>query len=72
MLVASGLAASLGEAKRHLREGHIRINGEVIKDESASMANLPSGSVFSLGAKKHAVLNWEPMPPSSSFTDILQ
>ncbi|MEO8883042.1 MAG: tyrosine--tRNA ligase [Devosia sp.] len=59
-LVKAGLAASNGEARRHIQSGAVRVNDVVIEDERAtlSMANLlPEGVIkLSVGRKKHALL----------------
>ena len=59
-LVTAGLAASNGEARRHIQSGAVRVNDEVVADERAtvSAAQLqPEGVVkLSVGRKKHALL----------------
>ncbi|HEY9010797.1 MAG TPA: S4 domain-containing protein, partial [Devosia sp.] len=59
-LVAVGLAASNGEARRHIQSGAVRVNDEVVMDERATVtaAQLQSEGVLklSVGKKKHALL----------------
>jgi tyrosyl-tRNA synthetase len=59
-LVKAGLAASNGEARRHIQSGAVRLNDEVIADERASLSIgnlLPEGVIkLSVGRKKHALL----------------
>jgi tyrosyl-tRNA synthetase len=59
-LVKAGLAASNGEARRHIQSGAVRLNDEVIADERASLSTgnlLPEGVIkLSVGRKKHALL----------------
>jgi tyrosyl-tRNA synthetase len=59
-LVSAGLAASNGEARRHVQSGAVRVNDEIASDERASLgttAILPEGVIkLSVGKKKHALL----------------
>lgn len=52
-LVASGLAASKGEARRKLSENAVRLDGDVVNDPAA-MVSAPAR--LSLGRKKHALI----------------
>jgi len=59
-LVKAGLAASNGEARRHVQSGAVRVNDSVVEDERLSLALgalLPEGVIkLSVGKKKHALL----------------
>ena len=59
-LVTAGLAASNGEARRHIQSGAVRVNDEPATDDRASLgtaALLPEGVIkLSVGKKKHALL----------------
>jgi tyrosyl-tRNA synthetase len=59
-LVSAGVAASNGEARRHVQSGAVRVNDEIASDERASLgttAILPEGVIkLSVGKKKHALL----------------
>lgn len=59
-LVAAKLAASNSEARRFVRDGAVRVNGRVIKDEKCELTAADIGSNeairLSLGKKKHARL----------------
>ena len=59
-LVTAGLAASNGEARRHIQSGAVRVNDEIVADERATLSSaqlLPEGVVkLSVGKKKHALL----------------
>lgn len=59
-LVAAGLAASNGEARRHIQSGAVRLNDTATTDERATVSTanlLPEGVVkLSVGKKKHALL----------------
>ncbi|MEO8685928.1 MAG: tyrosine--tRNA ligase, partial [Devosia sp.] len=59
-LVLAGLAASNGEARRHIQSGAVRINDAVIDDEKLSLGDnalLPEGVIkLSVGKKKHALI----------------
>jgi len=59
-LVKAGLAASNGEARRHIQSGAVRINDAVIEDERATIGSanlLPEGVIkLSVGRKKHALV----------------
>ncbi|WP_448586616.1 tyrosine--tRNA ligase [Thermaurantiacus sp.] len=50
-LVASGLAASKGEARRKIGEGAVRIDGAAVTDPAATLA---APARLSLGRKRHA------------------
>ena len=58
--VAGGLAASNGEARRHVKGGAVRINDEVVRDERAilSMDQVTEDGVIklSMGKKRHVLL----------------
>ncbi len=57
LLVDAGLAASNGEARRHVRGGAVRINDESVSDEKAQVSsknlNTEGFIKLSLGKKKH-------------------
>ena len=59
-LVTAGLAASNGEARRHVRSGAVRVNDAVIDDDKLSIddnALLPEGVIkLSVGKKRHALI----------------
>ncbi|MEM7425780.1 MAG: tyrosine--tRNA ligase [Pseudomonadota bacterium] len=59
-LVASGLAASNGEARRHIKGGAIKVNDKPVSDErmelSTADANADGVIKLSFGKKKHALL----------------
>jgi tyrosyl-tRNA synthetase len=59
-LVRTGLAASNGEARRHIQSGAVRLNDVVVTDERLSLTGaslLPEGVLkLSIGRKKHALL----------------
>jgi len=59
-LVTAGLAASNGEARRHIQSGAVRVNDEPVTDDRATLgtaALLPEGVIkLSVGKKKHALL----------------
>lgn len=59
-LVTAGLAASNGEARRHIQSGAVRVNDEPATDDRATLgtaALLPEGVIkLSVGKKKHALL----------------
>jgi tyrosyl-tRNA synthetase len=57
--VRAGLAASNGEAKRHISAGALRVNDKAVADENAtfSAADLIDGAIkLSVGKKNHALL----------------
>ena len=58
--VMAGLAASNGEARRHIKSGALRINDTQISDERATIgenALLPEGVIkISVGKKRHVLL----------------
>ncbi len=60
LFVTAGLAASNGEARRHVKGGAVRLNDKPVGDErqTVNMADLtPEGVVkLSLGKKKHVLL----------------
>ncbi|RCS24129.1 tyrosine--tRNA ligase [Phyllobacterium salinisoli] len=60
LLVQAGLAASNGEARRHIQGGAVRINDEAVKDERAVVGadQLTAEGVIklSLGRKKHILV----------------
>lgn len=59
-LVLAGFAASIGEAKRLIKGGGVRINDAVVGDESQKIATAdvnPEGAIkLSAGKKRHALL----------------
>jgi tyrosyl-tRNA synthetase len=59
-LVSAGLAASNGEARRHVQSGAVRVNDAVIEDDKFSLganALLPEGVIkLSVGKKRHALI----------------
>ncbi|SEQ39263.1 tyrosyl-tRNA synthetase [Devosia sp. YR412] len=59
-LVTAGLAASNGEARRHVQSGAVRINDAVIDDDKLSIGDnalLSEGVIkLSVGKKKHALI----------------
>jgi len=59
-LVAAGLAASNGEARRHITSGAVRVNDELVEDERATLGEnkvLPEGVIkLSVGKKRHALI----------------
>jgi tyrosyl-tRNA synthetase len=57
--VRAGLVASNGEAKRAIAAGALRVNDEIVADETTTLtpADLRDGAIkLSLGKKKHALL----------------
>ncbi|MCP3054479.1 tyrosine--tRNA ligase [Aurantimonas marianensis] len=59
LLVSAGLAASNGEARRHVKGGAVRLNDEPISDERLMVgpANLTEGvAKLSVGRKKHVLV----------------
>jgi tyrosyl-tRNA synthetase len=60
LFVTAGLAASNGEARRHVQGGAVRLNDELVKDErrAVSLADLgPEGVIkLSFGRKKHVLI----------------
>jgi len=60
LFVAAGLAASNGEARRHVQGGAVRINDEPVNDErrTVGLSDLgPEGVIkLSLGKKKHVLI----------------
>jgi tyrosyl-tRNA synthetase len=58
LVVASDLVGSRSEARRHIREGAVRVNDTVLKDEAADVEALLKEAPLkvSLGKKKHAFL----------------
>jgi tyrosyl-tRNA synthetase len=59
-LVTAGLAASNGEARRHIQSGAVRLNDQAMTDERRTLGPadlLPEGVLkLSVGKKKHALL----------------
>ena len=59
-LVTAGLAASNGEARRHVQSGAVRVNDAVIEDDKLSLsaeALLGEGVIkLSVGKKRHALI----------------
>ena len=59
-MVRAGLAASNGEARRHVKGGAVRINDAQISDErlavNASMLDGDGVIKLSLGKKKHVLV----------------
>ena len=59
LLVEAGLAASNGEARRLVRGGGVRVNGEVVGDEATTVgeADLRDGALkLSAGRKQHVLV----------------
>ena len=58
--VASGLAASNGEARRHIQSGALKINDATVSDDKGALTPadlLPEGVIkVSVGKKRHALL----------------
>ena len=58
--VTAGLAASNGEARRHLKAGALRLNDAPVDDERGTLTSaalLPEGVIkLSVGKKKHALI----------------
>lgn len=58
--VIAGLAASNGEARRHIKSGALRVNDEVAQDERATLTNadvMSEGVIkLSVGKKRHVLL----------------
>ncbi len=59
-LVLAGLAASNGEARRHIASGAVRVNDAAIEDDKLTLgenALLPEGVIkLSVGKKRHALI----------------
>ncbi|MBU1305113.1 MAG: tyrosine--tRNA ligase, partial [Alphaproteobacteria bacterium] len=59
-LVTAGLAASNGEARRHIQSGAVRVNDAVIEDDKLAIGDnalLSEGVIkLSVGKKRHALL----------------
>lgn len=55
-LIAAGLTASGGEAKRKIGEGAVRLNDSAITDASHEITLTEPETKLSLGKKKHAIL----------------
>jgi len=55
LIVAAGLAASLGEAKRLIQQGGVGIDGEKVKDPAA-LVEARNGLIFNCGRRKFARL----------------
>jgi tyrosyl-tRNA synthetase len=59
-LVTAGLAASNGEARRHIQSGAVRVNDAVIEDDKLSIGSnalLTEGVIkLSVGKKRHALI----------------
>jgi tyrosyl-tRNA synthetase len=59
-LVLAGLAASNGEARRHISSGAVRVNDAVVEDERLTLSEaslLPESVIkLSVGKKRHALL----------------
>ncbi|MBT9372356.1 tyrosine--tRNA ligase [Rhizobium sp. CSW-27] len=60
LMVRAGLAASNGEARRHVQGGAVRINDEAVSDERLAIgsANITADGIvkLSLGKKKHILV----------------
>ena len=56
--VATGLCASKGEARRHIKAGALKVNDEAVSEErNLSASDVRDGSVkLSIGKKKHAII----------------
>jgi tyrosyl-tRNA synthetase len=57
-LVALGLAASKGEARRLIKGGGARIDGEKVEDEALVITATPESLRISAGKKNHGILNF--------------
>jgi tyrosyl-tRNA synthetase len=59
-LVKAGLAASNGEARRHIQSGAVRLNDVVIEDDKLTIGDgnlLPEGVIkLSVGKKRHTLI----------------
>ncbi|MFP9137595.1 tyrosine--tRNA ligase [Devosia sp. XGJD_8] len=59
-LVTAGLAASNGEARRHIQSGAVRVNDALIEDDKLMIGDnalLPEGVIkLSVGKKRHALI----------------
>jgi tyrosyl-tRNA synthetase len=59
-LVAAGLAASNGEARRHISSGAVRVNDSIVEDERLSLSKeslLAEGVIkLSVGKKRHTLI----------------
>ncbi len=59
-LVSAGLAASNGEARRHVQSGAVRLNDTVVEDDRMGVSSLnllPEGVIkLSVGKKRHVLL----------------
>ena len=58
LLTGAGFAESNGEAKRLVKGGGVRVNGDVVKDPQATVsdADLQDGAIkISAGKKRHAL-----------------
>jgi tyrosyl-tRNA synthetase len=59
-LVTAGLAASNGEARRHIQSGAVRVNDALIEDDKLNIGDnalLPEGVIkLSVGKKRHALI----------------
>jgi len=59
-LVTAGLAASNGEARRHIQSGAVRVNDALIEDDKLALGDnalLPEGVIkLSVGKKRHALI----------------
>ena len=60
LIVKAGLAASNGEARRHVQSGAVRVNDDLVSDDRLTLgtaALLPEGVIkLSVGKKKHTLL----------------
>lgn len=63
LVTASGLVGSRSEARRHIRDGAVKVNGVVLTDETTEEVDalLQAGAIkVSVGRKKHAFLKRGP------------
>lgn len=56
--IAAGLCASKGEARRHIKGGALKVNGEALSEErNLAAADVKDGAIqLSVGKKKHAIV----------------
>ncbi len=56
--IAAGLCASKGEARRHIKAGALKVNGEPLREErNIAAGDVVDGAIkLSVGKKKHAII----------------
>ncbi len=59
--IAAGLCASKGEARRHIKAGALKVNGEAVREErNIASSDIVDGAIkISVGKKKHAIIRVE-------------